>query len=165
MNNKINILKGIPSGKIIERDLLKRNISQRTLASAVHEHYQTINAIISGRRRLTTELALKIEKELDYPEGFLLIIQAYNDIAIYKQSESRETTEIPNIRRNLFWDTNFDTIDWNKHKRAIIDRILERGNQKEIEEIARFYNLKTEELRKYKYNNTYRIHSLSKNKI
>ncbi len=164
MENRINILKGIPPGRIIERDLAKKNISQRALALSVNEHYQTINAIISGRRKLTTELALKIETEMGYPEGFLLVMQAYYDVSVHKTKE-RKRTDIPNIRRILFWDTNFDAIDWNKHKRAVINRILERGNQMEIDEIARYYSLKTEDLEKYKYNNTYRIHSQTKNKI
>jgi hypothetical protein len=43
----------------------------------------------------------------------------------------------------LFWDTDFDTIDWQKNKRAIIQRIFERGNNLEIKEIIRFYGLKT----------------------
>ena len=52
------------------------------------------------------------------------------------------TPNINNIRKVIFWDTSFDKIDWNKNKRAIIKRILERGNNIEINEIISFYGKK-----------------------
>jgi hypothetical protein len=39
----------------------------------------------------------------------------------------------------LFWDTNFDKIDWIAKKTAVIKRVFERGNEEEIQEIIRFY--------------------------
>lgn len=37
----------------------------------------------------------------------------------------------------LFWDTDFDKLDWNTNKRYIINRIFERGNEKkEIYKLA-----------------------------
>ncbi|GHV23023.1 hypothetical protein FACS1894174_08420 [Bacteroidia bacterium] len=63
MANLIEILKGINPGKIIERDLKKRHMAQRALATAAGVHYQTINAIISGTRNITLEVALNIEKD------------------------------------------------------------------------------------------------------
>jgi hypothetical protein len=43
------------------------------------------------------------------------------------------------IRRGLFWDTDINKIEWLTHRRAVIERILERGNDQEKEEIKRFY--------------------------
>lgn len=43
------------------------------------------------------------------------------------------------IRPGLFWDTDFKKIDWERQHRAIIEHILERGNDQEKEEIKRFY--------------------------
>ena len=60
MRNRIDILKGIHPGKIIGRDLQKRNLSQRAFAASIGEHSQTLNAVITGRRNLTTEMSLKI---------------------------------------------------------------------------------------------------------
>jgi plasmid maintenance system antidote protein VapI len=48
MINRIEILKGIHPGKIIERDLEKKHMTQRALAQMVGVPCQTINAIISG---------------------------------------------------------------------------------------------------------------------
>ncbi len=161
MKSKLDILKGIHPGKIIGRDLKKKGISQRSFAESIGEHSQTINAIIAGRRNITTPQALKIEKELNYAEGFLAILQVYYDISKLKEkSETFSCT--PDIRKNLFWDTDFGKIDWNKNKRFVIDRIIERGTAEEKEEIARFYNIDKSELNKFRYKNTYTIHSLEK---
>ena len=46
-------------------------------------------------------------------------------------------------RKILFWDTDFDKLDWNTNKRYIINRIFERGNEKEILETIRFYGKDT----------------------
>lgn len=45
----------------------------------------------------------------------------------------------PNLERWLFWDTNYDTIDWQKAYRTIIEGIIERGNVADWEEIVRYY--------------------------
>ena len=34
-------------------------------------------------------------------------------------------------------------IDWNKNKRAVIQRVLERGNKEEIQELINFYGKQT----------------------
>ena len=70
MKSRIDILKGIHPGKIIGRDLKKRNLSQRSFAASIREHSQTLNAVITGRRNLTVEMALKIEQAFGYEEGF-----------------------------------------------------------------------------------------------
>lgn len=153
MDSRIHILKGIHPGKLIGRDLKKQGITQRTLAERAGIAYQTINAIIAGRRNLTTEQALKIGPILGYEEAFLLIIQSYHDIKQYRERELElHYPHAPHIRRILFWDTDFDKINWGKHKHAVIKRVLERGNHEEIDEIKRFYKLSDGEFRQYKQN-------------
>ena len=117
MRNKIDILKGIHPGKVIARELKKRGLSQRRLAPMIEEHSQTLNAVITGHRHLTIEMAIKIERALGYEEGFLSILQTFYDIAKYKNEEANRLIKgVPNIRRILFWDTDFDRIDWGKYK-------------------------------------------------
>lgn len=152
MRYNIDLLKGIHPGKIIDRDLKRRSISQREFAKQINEHSQTLNAIITGRRNITTEMAIKIEKMFGYDEGFLLILQVLYNIAKYKE-DSRKKRKAPNVRTIIFWDTDFKTIDWEKNKYAVIKRVLERGNDKEIEEIAKYYNIEIDEL--YKTKNIY----------
>ena len=120
-----------------------------TLDSQVYLNIQ--NAVIAGRRNLTTEQALRVEISLGYEEGFLAILQTFYDIKQYKEKElANSYTGYPNIRRILFWDTDFDKINWGKYKKAVIERVIERGSKDEISEIKRFYKLSASELKQYK---------------
>jgi len=159
MNRNLEPYKGINPGRIIDRELKKRGASQRSIAARIGEHSQNLNAVITGRRRLTTELALKLERELGMEEGFLLTLQAYHEIAEYKRLHaSGSVSGRPDIRRCLFWDTDFDKLDFGIYRNAVIQRVLERGNDAEKNEIARFYGLELSELDNYRPTNSYRIH-------
>lgn len=136
----IESYRGISPGKFIGRELKKRNIRQKTLAMNVGEHAQTINAIIAGKRNLTTRQALEIEKQLQLPEGFLLILQCFHDIKVEKDSQHiRQVSGVPAVRPILFWDMNFENMDWARYKKIAIQRVMERGNEEEKKEILRFY--------------------------
>lgn len=158
MKHNLDTYKGIHPGKIIDRRLKKLNLSQRAFARNIGEHSQSINAVITGRRPLTTELSIKIERALDFEEGFLLALQAYYNVAEYKRKEaSASVTGVPTIRKMLFWDTDFDKIDWGLYRKAVIQRVFERGNEEEKEEIIRFYGIQPSEIEKYQPTNPYRI--------
>ena len=158
MRSEIDMYKGIRPGKIVGLELQERNLSQRAFAAASDEHKQTLNAVITGRRKLTVEMALKIEKALGYDEGFLLTLQAYYEIAEYKNRKANESVRgAPAIRRMLFWDTDFDKIDWGRSKESILERVMERGDENEKQEIARFYGMDRAELERYKPDLSYRI--------
>lgn len=43
------------------------------------------------------------------------------------------------LRPGLFWDTKIDQIDWVGQRRAVIERVIERGSEEEKAEIKRFY--------------------------
>lgn len=149
MDNRIEILKGIHPGKLIERDLKKRSTTQRSLAERTGIHYQTINAIVTGKRSLTTDQAVEIEKALGYEYGFLSLLQTYHTLQTYRDEKlSTCFPGTPTIRKFLFWDTDFDKINWAKYKKAVIKRVTERGSKAEIEEIKRFYKLAEDDYKK-----------------
>ena len=163
MNSHIDIIKGIHPGKFIDRELKKKNLSQRTLAEQTGIPYQTINAIITGKRNLTTEQSLKIGQALGYEDDFLAILQTYYDIKMWKEKELANLySGVPHIRKSIFWDTDFDQINWGRYKKTVIKRVLERGSEDEIKEIMRFYSLSMNELRKYKPMNT-KLNTISEN--
>lgn len=53
----------------------------------------------------------------------------------------KKNSRVPNLNRVFFWDFDIDAMDFEKAYKTIITRIVERGGQDEIDEIARFYGL------------------------
>ncbi|MCM4161101.1 helix-turn-helix domain-containing protein [Antarcticibacterium flavum] len=138
MDNFLNY-KGIHPGKVLKRELDKRSLKQRPFALSINEHPQTLNAITKGKRNLNTALALKIEEKLGLEEGAMAILQTYYDIQKEKEKQVQETPDLSKLRKALFWDTDFNKINWQEKSKAVISRVYERGNGIEKEEITRFY--------------------------
>ncbi len=139
MNQQYEKYKGIHPGILLDRELKKRSIKQRPFALLIGEHPQTFNAITKGKRNFTPAITLRIEKELDLEEGTLLILQAYYQIKIEKEKVTENKPDFSILRKSLFWDTAIEKIDWEQHYKAIINRVMERGNEAERNEITRFY--------------------------
>ncbi|MBX2923036.1 MAG: hypothetical protein KF746_12635 [Chitinophagaceae bacterium] len=141
MNKQFEKYKGIHPGIILDRELKKRSIKKRPFALSLSEHPQTFNAITKGKRSLNTALALRIEKELQLGEGTLVFLQAWYDIKKEKEKEKKHTPDLAKLRKTLFWDTDVKQIDWEKQYKAVIQRVYERGNANEQNEISRFYGM------------------------
>lgn len=131
--------KGIHPGIVLDRELKKRAIKQRPFALSLHEHPQTFNAITKGKRGISTQLALKIEKELEMEEGVLAVLQVYYDIRKIREKQEHAMPDFSVINKSLFWDTDIEGIDWQRQYRAVIQRIFERGKESDKKEITRFY--------------------------
>lgn len=136
---KIDKIKGLHPGLILEREIKRTNIKSSQLALAINEHKQTISAIINQKRGINPELSIKLAAYFQTEEDYFMMLQASYEVKNKLAENSKRTPNLNNIRKVLFWDTTFDKIDWNKNKRAIIQRVLERGNDKEIKEIIDFY--------------------------
>ena len=158
MRYSIENVKGMHPGALIKHELNRKKISQRKFAASIDEHWQILNAVINEKRGISLGTALKVEKEFGYDEGFLMILQVYYDIEKRKQKQIRSTLKgVPAIRRIIFWDTDFDSIDWAASKESVISRVLERGTEEEIAEIARYYGMNIESLGKYSTISTYKV--------
>ena len=132
--------KGIHPGAIIDRELKKRNLSQRSFALSLPEHPQSFNAMIKGKRKLNTALALRIEHALGLEEGALLMLQMFYDIKEEKRKVALANhPDFSILRKILFWDTDIHSIDWDRYYKAVTERVFERGDASEKEEIIRFY--------------------------
>ncbi len=145
MKSNLSIIKGIHPGIILGRELQKRHLAKGRFAISLQEFPQTLVSITKGKRRMNTTLSLKIEQALGLEEGYFMLLQVYHDIAMEKQKQKKASPDISKLRPVLFWDTDMKKIDWEKHKMAVINRVFERGNQKEKDEIASFYGNKTVE--------------------
>jgi antitoxin HigA-1 len=139
MKSELEILKGIHPGIILERKIKERKLSKGRFALMINEYPQTLGAITKGKRSMNTALAIKIEKELDLEEGFLMTLQVFYDIKQEKSKIQKDRPDFSKLRKGLFWDTDMGKIDWQQQKRAVIQRVFERGNDAEKEEITRFY--------------------------
>ncbi len=140
MNQELQILKGIHPGVYLNRKLKEKKLQKGRFAIQVNEYPQTLGDITKGKRSMNTPLALKIEKELNLAEGFLMMLQIFYDIEQEKHKLLENAKpDLSKLRRGLFWDTNMEKIDWHRQRRAVIQRVFERGNSVEKAEITRFY--------------------------
>jgi antitoxin HigA-1 len=140
MDINLSLIKGIHPGLILERELKKKKLAKGKFALSIDEFPQTLVAIIKGKRRMNPALSLKIEQAFDWEEGFLMVLQVYYDIEQEKKEQTKtDHPDLSKIRPIIFWDTNIASINWQKNKQAIINRIFERGNEQGITEIIRFY--------------------------
>lgn len=132
--------KGIHPGMVLERELKKRNLKKGPFALSLQEYPQTLNDITKGKRGLTPVLALKIDNALGFEEGTMFVLQAYYEIKKVKQkNQSGHHPDLSVLRKNLFWDTDINKIDWSRQYKSVIQRVFERGNDNEKREILNFY--------------------------
>lgn len=141
---EISKVKGIHPGAILKRELKNRGIKSSDLAALINEHKQTISAIIHERRGINPGLSIKLAQQFAVESDYFMHLQASYDIKqeIDKQNKSKRIPNLRKFRKVLFWDTEFNKLDWEKQKSAIIRRIFERGNETEIKEIICFYGHK-----------------------
>jgi addiction module HigA family antidote len=142
---EISKIKGIHPGAILKRELKARGMKSNELADLVDEYTQTISAILNERRGINTGLSIKLGQQLGIDLDYFMYLQASYDVQkeIDQLNQSKRIPNLNKIRKILFWDTDFNQIDWERNKSAIIKRIFERGNGQEINEIIAFYGLPT----------------------
>lgn len=141
---EINDIKGIHPGVILEREFRIRGIGKSVFAREIGVYPGIITDITKQRRGMNPRLGIRIEKALGAEEGYFMILQVYYNIAREKNKIIRDKPrpDFSVIRKALFWDVNFDNIDFSTRKRYVIERVFERGNNEEINEIMRFYGKK-----------------------
>ncbi|RZS69114.1 addiction module HigA family antidote [Pseudobacter ginsenosidimutans] len=134
----MEILKGVHPGFVLDRKIREMNLRKGQLALAIREYPQTITSITKGRRGMNTELALKLEKALGLEEGYFMVLQVFYDIKQAKKREEKKP-DLTKFRKILFWDTDFASIDWVRQYKAIILRVIQRGNEQEKKALIEFY--------------------------
>jgi len=140
IDENISLIKGIHPGVILSRELKKRKLPKRQLALKIGEYPQLLGDITHGKRRINPSLSIRLGNALELDETFFSVLQTYYDIEQEKKKQSLQIhPDISKFRPVLFWDTDINSIDWEKNKTSIIKRVFERGNAKEVNEIIRFY--------------------------
>ncbi|MBR5332494.1 MAG: helix-turn-helix transcriptional regulator [Muribaculaceae bacterium] len=85
-------------------------ISQAELAREVNVPRQLLSCIISGKREMSLQLAMKLESYFSLPEGELLKIQAVQAIKERKQSIRNHLCE-QLVAKNAFWSYDVKSFD------------------------------------------------------
>lgn len=45
----------------------------------------------------------------------------------------------PDLSNQAFWDVDMNNIDYDKHARFVVEKVVERGNFKDFKELRQFY--------------------------
>jgi len=139
---EISTIKGVSPGAVLSRELKKRGLESKQFALSLGEYPQTINAISKGRRGMNPALSIKLGEKLGVDAEYFMLLQAYYEVEKKRREIVFKTQAKPNMAKLpkvLFWDTDIDKIDWQRHKNSVINRVFERGNEEEIKEIISFY--------------------------
>ncbi len=139
METTLSVIKGIHPGLILERELKQRHLHKGPFAISLKEYPQTLVSITKGKRKMNTDLALRIEEALGIEEGYFMTLQIFHDIKEIKRKRSKLHPDLTKLRQILFRDTKIEHIDWEGQKNALIKRVFKRGNETEKEEIIKFY--------------------------
>ena len=82
----------VPSvGDLIKRRITELEISQMELSARVGEHFQTVSAIINGKREVTIPLSVRIDEALGFTSGTIALAQTKYQVSKVineKQAES-----------------------------------------------------------------------------
>lgn len=140
---ELNKISGIHPGLILKREMDKRGIKNVELASGLNEHAQTIGAIIKCKRKINPQLSVKLGERFLIAPDYFMQLQASYDVKKYQAKRAQKTPDLEILRKILFWDTEIETIDWEKYKDSVINRVFQRGNDQEKKEITRFYGSET----------------------
>ncbi len=81
----------VPPGELLAEELETRGMTQRELADRTGRPEQKISEIISGRKRITDDTALELEKVLGIPAEFWVNLQASYQLT---QARIRERIEL-----------------------------------------------------------------------
>ena len=131
----------IPCGAVIDRIRTKKHLTQRELAERSGILFQRINDFIADRRKISPEQSLRLEDALGIErKGFFYQIQTNHEIFLaIKRMTEQQNPDLSKFRKALFWDTDFESIDWRGNSAWIIQRVFEYGNEIEIKETLRYY--------------------------
>ena len=120
----------VPSvGEVIRGRIIELGISQIELAARVGEHFQTISAIINGKREATIPLSVRIDEALELPSGTIAMVQTRYQVE--KEVKERQLQSIKEKRRIIlekikanggFW--SYQGIPDNMDDDAVIESAL-----------------------------------------
>lgn len=76
-----------PPGVLLKEEIEVRSMKQKDLANAMGISVTVLSDLIHGRRNVTAEIALKLERTLDTPAIFWLDYQAQYELDVLRKEE------------------------------------------------------------------------------
>lgn len=118
-----------------------KRMTQKELSFRAGMPYARLNRLINQGYGFEEDEAHRLEKILDYETSFIVGLQAIRPRRIRaKHNGSARLIQTPTIRKCVFWDIEMATLDWNRHRRYIIDRVDRYGNAEERESVKKYYD-------------------------
>jgi len=130
---EIHKIKGTPPAVIIFYELKKTNCS-------LEQFMKETGIVVSEGMfdEITPELSAILGDRFGVDATYFLEVQEKFKKA-QKENKEAQAANIPKINRFIFWDTDFDKLDWKRYKKSIIKRIFERGFQDDKKAIISYY--------------------------
>jgi len=144
MKPELEKIKGVPPGAALRWILKKKGIGTSIFALKIGVYPGIITDVTKQRRGITPGLSIKIGRELGMADDFFMLLQAYYLVEKERKGivlKTQDTPDLSIIRKQIFWDIDFEKLDFQRYKRYVIQRVFERGNEAEIMETIRFYGL------------------------
>ena len=129
------LLYGLHPGFLVAREIKKQALSLEVLSPALGEELQLLQEIIEAKRPMQLRLADKFEQLFGWPSGLLMELQGH----VTQPAQKKASSFLGKMRKALFWDTDIRLIDPDKHRNAIITRVLMRGTEDEKKLIWQYY--------------------------
>lgn len=134
----------LDAGSVIKYFLNKKGITGKQLAEQSGLTPQRVSDFANNHRRITAEISLKLEKAFGIDHrGYFYLIQCNHDIYLAVKNRPAPTPCLANIKKQIFWDSDINVIDWQSNRRQVIQRIFEYGDESAIKEIIKFYGATT----------------------
>ncbi len=74
-----------PPGKLIREELLERKITQTDFANRLGMRQSHLNEVLQGKRRVSAQMALNLEKEFGASAEFWMNLQTRYDLEMERQ--------------------------------------------------------------------------------
>lgn len=84
----------IPPGELLEEELETRGMTQKQLAAQMGRPVQAINEIVRGKKALTADTALDLERVLGIPARLWVNLEASYRLALAKAKRPAAATRV-----------------------------------------------------------------------
>lgn len=105
----------VPPGELLAEELAAAGLSQAQLAMRMGRPPQAINEIVKGRKSITPETAVELERVLGVPAHFWLNLETTFRLALARQAEQREIAA-QEQRLNDFPIAAMERLGWIPHE-------------------------------------------------